>query len=540
MKKLHLLWTVSLLLCGCGRVVPSDGETGVVPAPVKEIRGEGVFRLSASTPVVVVSTQEQMSCVVDALNELVHPLFGGALNCVDAETARKGALLFIDDRALPAEGYRLTVAEDGIEVRSGSAAGAFYAVQTLRQLLPLAALDGGPCRAVELPAVVIEDAPSLRYRGLMLDVARHFFTVEEVKRTLDLMAIHKMNVFHWHLTDDQGWRIEIKRYPELTRVGSVRRRTLIGKDPGGEYDASCRYDQTPHGGFYTQQQIREVVEYAAARFITVIPEVEFPGHAVAALASYPWLGCTGSQYEVRQTWDIDDRVFCIGRETTFAFFEEVLDEVLALFPSEFVHMGGDECPTVMWEQCPRCRMRMRAEQLSRPRELQGYATARVERFLQSRGRRLIGWDEILDGGVSPTATVMSWRGAQGGIRAARQGNEVVLASTTHCYLDYYQRADTSGEPLAWGGYLPLAKVYELDPYEGLTPDEQRFVLGVQANLWTEYIADYAHVQYMLLPRLSALSEVGWSLGRKDYDRYLGRLERLTRLYDAYGYIHAGL
>ena len=230
-----------------------------------------------------------------------------------------------------------------------------------------------------------------------------------------------MNVFHWHLTDDQGWRIEIRRYPELTRVGSVRRRTLIGKDPGGEYDETCRYDERPYGGFYTQEEVREVVDYAARRFITVIPEIEFPGHAVAALASYPWLGCTGEQYEVRQTWDIDDRVFCVGRDSTFDFIEGVLGEVIGLFPSTYIHIGGDECPTKMWEQCPHCRARMRAEGLATPRQLQGYATKRVERFLQAHGRRLIGWDEILDGGVSPTDAVMSWRGSEGGSRADRQG-----------------------------------------------------------------------------------------------------------------------
>lgn len=378
----------------------------------------------------------------------------------------------------------------------------------------------------------------MAYRGLMLDVARHFFTVDEVKRTLDLLALHKMNVFHWHLTDDQGWRIEIRRYPELTRVGSVRRRTLIGKDPGGEYDETCRYDERPYGGFYTQEEVREVVDYAARRFITVIPEIEFPGHAVAALASYPWLGCTGERYEVRQTWDIDDRVFCVGRDSTFDFIEGVLDEVIGLFPSTYIHIGGDECPTKMWEQCPHCRARMRAEGLTAPRQLQGYATKRVERFLLAHGRRLIGWDEILDGGVSPTAAVMSWRGTEGGIRAARQGNPVVMAPTTHCYLDYYQTDDVANEPLAWGGCLPLSKVYELDPYEGLDSLAQRCVLGVQANLWTEYIPDFAQAQYMLLPRLAAVAEVGWAPRRRNYDDFLRRMEHLRLLYGACGYRYA--
>lgn len=538
MNKKLLLWAVGLLLCGCGRVVPADQVPGVVPETVSFVSGEGVFRLSASTLVVDLSKDEKMAFVADALDEMVNPILGKPLVRVRATAPRDGAVNLVVDPSLAAEGYRMKIAPDGIEICGGSAAGAFYAVQTLRQLLPLAAQDGGLSRAVEIASVTIEDAPVLRYRGMMLDVCRYFFTVEEVERALDLMAMHKLNVFHWHLTDDQGWRIEIGRYPELTRIGSVRLRTLIGKDPGGEYDDSCRYDETPYGGYYTQDDIRRVVEYAARRFITVIPEIEFPGHAVAALASYPWLGCTGEQYEVRQTWDIDDRVFCIGRETTFEFIEGVLDEVLALFPSEYIHIGGDECPDKMWEQCPRCRKRMRDERLSRPRQLQGYATARVERYLLERGRKLIGWDEILDGGVTPTAAVMSWRGTEGGVRAARQGNEVIMAPTTCCYLDYYQTTETAGEPLAWGGYIPLSKAYGLDPYGGLTPDQQRYVLGVQANLWTEYIPTFAQAQYMLLPRLSALCEVGWSLDRKNYDRYLRRLERLKGFYDAYGFEYA--
>lgn len=538
MGKLRILLVLGVLCCGCGRVVPVDGPVSVVPAPVSVTPAEGVFRLSASTRVVVRSADERMSFVTDALDDVLRPIFGRGLTVCPAAPAQDGAVNFIGTDSIPSDGYSLTIAPDRIEVLSGGPEGAFYAVQTLRQLLPAAAFGAGRVKAVELPAVVVEDRPGMGYRGMMLDVARHFFTVEEVKRVLDLLALHKMNVFHWHLTDDQGWRIEIVKYPELTRIGSVRARTLIGKDPGGEYDETCRYDETPHGGFYTQDEIRDVVEYAARRFITVIPEIEFPGHAVAALASYPWLSCTGEQYEVRQTWDIDDRVFCIGRDSTFRFIEGVLEEVVALFPSAYIHIGGDECPTDRWERCPRCRERMRAEGLSRPRQLQGYATTRIERFLRSHGRRLIGWDEILDSGVSQTAVVMSWRGTEGGIRAARRGNEVVMAPTTHCYFDYYQTADTAGEPLAWGGCLPLDKVYALNPCEGLDSMQRASVLGVQANLWTEYIPDFAQAQYMLLPRLGALAEVGWAPDRKDYAEFLPRLKRLTRLYDACGYVYA--
>jgi len=536
-----LLGVGCLSAYACGRTVPAEHEVAVVPQPAAVECGDGTFRLTGDTPVRMVGGAEsdaRMEWVADALDEVVEPLFGRKLSVGTGDASVPGAVNIGRADTLPQEAYRLTVADDRIEILAGGPEGAFHAVQTLRQLLPAAAFGEDGLRAVELPAVRIDDRPALAYRGLMLDVARHFFTVDEVKRTLDLMALHKMNVFHWHLTDDQGWRIEIRKYPELTRVGSVRKRTLIGKDPGGEYDESCRYDETPYGGFYTQEEIREVVDYAARRFITVIPEIEFPGHAVAALASYPWLSCTGEQYEVRQTWDIDDRVFCPGREETFEFIEGVLDEVIGLFPSKYIHIGGDECPTKMWEQCPRCRARMRAEGLTRPRQLQGYATVRVERFLQRHGRELIGWDEVLDGGVSPTAIVMSWRGTEGGIRAARQGNRVIMAPTTHCYFDYYQTDDTAREPLAWGGYLPLGQVYAFDPAEGLSSDKRQFLLGVQANLWTEYIPDFDQAQYMLLPRLGALAEVGWGTATDDYEGFVRRLRRLTGLYDACGYRYA--
>ena len=495
-------------------------------------------RQRLQTEAVLLSGDDSLACVTGALDQVLEPVFGKGLRVRHADVPLDGALNISCDAAMPADGYRLEITPGRAEIVAGSAAGAFYAVQTLRQLIPAAAYGAANVRAVELPVVTIEDKPCLGYRGMMLDVCRHFFTVDEVKEALDIMALHKLNVFHWHLTDDQGWRIEIKKYPKLTEVGSVRSRTLIGRDPGGEYDENCKFDETPYGGYYTQDEIRDIVDYAAKRFITVIPEIEFPGHAVGALASYPWLGCTGEQYEVRQTWDIDDRVFCIGKETTFEFIEGVLEEVVGLFPSEYIHIGGDECPTVMWEKCPHCKARMKAEGLRRPRQLQNYATARVEKFLNARGRRLIGWDEILEGDVTPTATIMSWRGAKGGIKAARQGNHAIMAPTTNCYLDYYQTRDTAREPLAIGGYLPVEKVYELDPYEQLTPAEQACILGVQANLWTEYIATWPHAEYMLLPRLSALAEVGWSLDRKDYAGYLHRVRRLARIYDACGYNYA--
>ena len=532
------LFAVLCGCCSCGRVIPTDGEVAVVPLPEHIVEGQGTFRLTSDAEVVLLFDDERLAGVTAALNEVLMPLFGRGPRVRHADKAADHAVNVTRDETMPAEAYRAFVTPCRSDIVAGGAQGAFYAVQTLRQLLPAAAYEADDVRAVELPVVTIEDKPCLGYRGMMLDVGRHFFTVDEVKEALDIMALHKLNVFHWHLTDDQGWRIEIRKYPKLTEIGSVRSRTLIGRDPGGTYDENCKFDETPYGGYYTQDEIRDVVNYAAERFITVIPEIEFPGHAVGALASYPWLGCTGEQYEVRQTWDIDDRVFCIGKETTFEFIEGVLEEVLELFPSEYIHIGGDECPTVMWKKCPHCKARMKAERLKRPRRLQNYATARVEKFLNAHGRRLIGWDEILEGEVTPTATIMSWRGAEGGIKAAKMGNHAIMAPTTHCYLDYYQTRDTAGEPLAIGGYLPVEKVYSLDPFEMLTADEQRCILGVQANLWTEYIATWPHAEYMLLPRLSALAEVGWSLDRKDYGDYLRRVRRLAKIYDACGYNYA--
>ncbi|MEG2612829.1 MAG: beta-N-acetylhexosaminidase, partial [Alistipes sp.] len=437
MTKILSILVLCAAMCSCGKVVKSNGEIAIIPLPERVTAGEGIFRLTPATPVSLLFDDERLSYAAEALNQMVQPAFGQALSVTRAEQSGAGAVNIARDSTLSAEGYRLSITSTQIDIAAGGAQGAFYAVQTLRQLLPIESFTAQNVRAIEIPVVTIEDQPCLAYRGTMLDAGRHFFPKEEVKQLLDMLAMHKINVFHWHLTDDQGWRIEIKKYPKLTQIGSIRKQTLIGKDPGGDYTHS-EFDGTPYGGFYTQEDIREVVAYAAQRFITVIPEIEFPGHAVGALASYPWLSCTGEQYEVRQAWDIDDRVFCIGKESTFEFIENVLSEVIELFPSEYIHIGGDECPTVMWEQCPLCKTRMKAEGMVRPRQLQNYATARVERFLNAHGRRLIGWDEILEGDVSPTATIMSWRGAAGGIRAAQQGIHAIMSPSEYCYYDYYQ------------------------------------------------------------------------------------------------------
>ena len=539
MKRLIPLVVLCAALCGCGKVIPADDEVAVVPLPERVAKGQGTFLLTASTEAVLLSGDDSLACVTGALDQVLEPVFGKGLRVRHADVPLDGALNISCDAAMPADGYRLEITPGRAEIVAGSAAGAFYAVQTLRQLIPAAAYGAANVRAVELPVVTIEDKPCLGYRGMMLDVCRHFFTVDEVKEALDIMALHKLNVFHWHLTDDQGWRIEIKKYPKLTEVGSVRSRTLIGRDPGGEYDENCKFDETPYGGYYTQDEIRDIVDYAAKRFITVIPEIEFPGHAVGALASYPWLGCTGEQYEVRQTWDIDDRVFCIGKETTFEFIEDVLTEVLALFPSKLIHIGGDECPKGRWKACPLCQQRIREEGLKDEYQLQSYFIHRIERWMHTHGREIIGWDEILQGGISKTANIMSWNGSDPGIKAAQRGNPVIMTPKWYCYFDYSQTSDPERyEPLGNTRYVSVRQAYRLDPCDRLTLPDQKRIRGVQCNLWTEYIADIRHAQHMVLPRMAALAETGWANDRKDYNDFVRRIPALVAVYKAEGYNYA--
>ena len=537
MKQITFAIAACAFMIGCTGTVVAPEAISIIPEPSSIELTEGSFRLTENTQANFLYEAPELEYVASALETLTEDVFGHGIKMNLSSLDASHGINFILDENLPAEGYKLEVAAETIDIASSTAAGAFYALQTLRQLMTAEAFTAEDVRAVEIPAVKIEDAPLLGYRGTMLDVGRYFFPVEDVKCVLDIMAMHKMNTFHWHLTDDQGWRIEIDKYPRLTEVGSMRKRTIIGQDPNGEYDENTPFDTIPHGGFYTKEQIREVVEYAAERFITVIPEIEFPGHAVAALASYPWLSCTGEQYEVRQSWDIDDRVFCPGKETTFEFMEGVLAEVVELFPSEYIHIGGDECPTKFWQKCPHCAKRMKEEGLKTYRQLQGYGIDRIEKFLEAHGRHMIGWDEILEAGVTPNSIVMSWRGTEGGIKAAKQGNRAIMAPSTYCYLDYYQSEDRENEPLAWGGHLPLEKVYSFNPFEGLSESEKEYILGVQGNLWTEYIPEIKQAQYMLLPRLAALCEVAWTSERGGYDDFIGRLPALEALYDAAGYQH---
>ena len=431
---------------------------------------------------------------------------------------------------LAPEEYFLDTHKGRIEITAGSQAGAFWARQTLSQM-------EAQC-GDELPGVQIHDKPLFSYRGAHLDCCRHFFTVDEVKSFLDMMALHKLNVFHWHLTEDQGWRAEIKKYPRLTEVGSVRAETLVG------HYGSKEYDGTPYGGFYTQDEMRDVVAYAAERFITVVPEIEMPGHASAALASYPELGCRGKDYpyKVQTTWGVFPEVLCVGNPETITFLEDVLDEICEVFPSEYIHIGGDEAPRSEWEKCPKCQALMKEKGFTREAELQSYLNNVIEEYLNEKGRKIIGWDEILEGGVSQSATVMSWRGVEGGIAAAKMGNDVIMTPNGFCYFDHYQTKgrEANGEPLAIGGYLPLEKCYSFDPFEGLNDEEKAHIKGVQANMWTEYVATYDHIQHMELPRMAALSEVAWNPdGRTAYPAFVTRIEKgLLPIYQERGYRYA--
>lgn len=537
MKQFFII-LVAVLFFSCGSSV--ENSYNIVPYPNSLVGKRGNFLIgkdtkiilpdNASGEVTMVANQfTSQFAIISEINLTIEPI-SKAINT-------DGAIVLSLNADLPEEAYNLTVTKKSVTIEASQGAGFFYAIQTMKQLLP-AAIYGKEKLTTEwtIPCVEIKDKPRFKYRGMHLDVARHFFDVEEVKRYIDILAVHKVNTLHWHLTDDQGWRIEIKKYPELTTIGSQRKGTVIKKEWGN-------YDNIPYGGFYTQDEIREIVDYAAGHFITVIPEIDMPGHMVAALASYPHLGCIGKDYEVFRDWGVSEEVLCVGKESTFTFIEDVLTEVMELFPSEYIHIGGDECPKTRWEKCPHCQRKINElglkadEKFTAEHYLQSYAISRVEKFLNRYSRKIIGWDEILEGGIAPNATIMSWRGTDGGIEAARQHHDVIMTPTSHFYFDYYQSSDTENEPFGFGGYVSVERVYSFDPIpKELTPEEQKHIIGVQANLWTEYIKDNQHLEYMLLPRLAALSEVQWmNEGQRDWKRFLNNMEHISKIYDIMGY-----
>lgn len=427
------------------------------------------------------------------------------------------------------EGYELKVDTSLITIKAKTAKGAFYAFQSLRQFFPATVENKTfPHETILLKCAFIKDAPRFVYRGMHLDVSRHFFSVEFIKKYIDLMAQLKMNTFHWHLTDDQGWRIEIKQYPELQKVAAFRNETLIGH----YNDAPQQFDGKRYGGFYTQKEVKEIVTYASERFITIIPEIEMPGHSQAAIAAYPKLGCTGEQTEVATKWGVFEDIYC-PKEATFTFLENVLDEVMPLFPGKYIHIGGDEAPKTRWKACEHCQALIKKENLKDEHGLQSYFITRVEKYINSKGKNIIGWDEILEGGLAPNATVMSWRGTKGAVEAAKAGHNVILTPTSHAYFDYYQ-SDGEGEPLAIGGYLPLEKVYSFNPIpKELSKEEAKYVLGAQGNLWTEYIPTSEQAEYMAFPRMIAMAEVVWSNSNSEnYEEFAYRLSLFHKRLDA--------
>ena len=511
-------------------------DFNIIPRPQQvNVSNDAPFTLSTKTVISLGTNNQDMKRNANMLASYIEQATG-IRPAVGKGKNGATIILTIDKTIANAEGYKLDADAKQIRIAGASAAGVFYGIQTLRKSLPLV---NGKASKVSIPAVHIADAPRFAYRGTHLDVSRHFVTADSVRQFIDMLALHNINRFHWHLTDDQGWRIEIKKYPLLTQIGSKRAQTVIGHNSG-------KYDGKPYGGFYTQKQIHDIVKYAADRYITIVPEIDLPGHMQAALAAYPDMGCTGGPYEVWQKWGVSDNVLCAGNDKTLTFIDNVLKEITQLFPSKYIHVGGDECPKTQWQKCPKCQARIKALNLeakdghSAEERLQSYIITHASNYLKSLGRNTIGWDEILEGGLAEGATVMSWRGESGGIAAAKQHHDVVMTPNSYLYFDYYQSLDKANEPLAIGGYLPLETVYSYEPMpKELTADEARHIIGVQANIWTEYMPTFKQMQYMALPRLAALSEVQWSQpALKDYNSFTNRLTEFTHLYDRLGYNYA--
>lgn len=511
-------------------------DFNIIPRPQQvNVSNDAPFTLSAKTVISLGTNSQDMKRNANMLASYIEQATG-IRPAIGKGKSGAAIVLTIDKTIANAEGYKLDADAKQIRIAGASAAGVFYGIQTLRKSLPLV---NGKASKVSIPAVHIADAPRFAYRGTHLDVSRHFVTADSVRQFIDMLALHNINRFHWHLTDDQGWRIEIKKYPLLTQIGSKRAQTVIGHNSG-------KYDGKPYSGFYTQKQIRDIVKYAADRYITIVPEIDLPGHMQAALAAYPDMGCTGGPYEVWQKWGVSDNVLCAGNDKTLTFIDNVLKEITQLFPSKYIHVGGDECPKTQWQKCPKCQARIKAFNLeakdghSAEERLQSYIITHASNYLKSLGRNTIGWDEILEGGLAEGATVMSWRGESGGIAAAKQHHDVVMTPNSYLYFDYYQSLDKANEPLAIGGYLPLETVYSYEPMpKELTADEARHIIGVQANIWTEYMPTFKQMQYMALPRLAALSEVQWSQpALKDYNSFTNRLTEFTHLYDRLGYNYA--
>lgn len=530
----------SLLFCS---TLSFAQEVNIIPQPVKVVRNTGNFVISSQTSLVVANKEDNVTAAF--LNSYLSNYYGFKLPVV--KKADKNSIKLISQKnieGLKGEGYSFKSDKNGVEINGNSPMGTFYGMQTLIQLLPVAKSN-----SLVIAAVTVNDEPRFAYRGAMLDVGRHFFSVEFVKKYIDYLALHKMNYFHWHLTEDQGWRIEIKKYPKLTEIGSKRNGSIVGRYPGKGSD------NTPEGGFYTQEEVKDIVKYASDRFITVIPEIEMPGHSSAAIAAYPELSCfpdektnlpenmmsakskqemaNGRNKIVQETWGVHADVF-VPTEYTFKFLEDVLDEVIALFPSKYIHVGGDESPKDAWKRSAFCQQMIKDKGLKDEHGLQSYFIQRMEKYINKKGRTLIGWDEILEGGLAPNAIVMSWQGEAGGIAAAKENHQVIMTPGSHVYLDHSQTKEE--KEVTIGGFLPLEKVYSYEPIpKELNAQQAKYVLGAQGNVWTEYMANPAKVEYMIFPRLSALSEVLWSPKEsKNWTEFQTKIETMKKRYTIWG------
>ena len=521
MKRITLAWALTLCsfitFIACSSPDVGERSVSIIPAPAQMTVGEGTFTIHPG--IEIGYADESLKGMGELLSNEIEKLSG--IKLASASDKESNCIIFLEltdpkefadlpkayglspkDSVPVDESYSLSIQKRNIYIKATTLEGIYRGITTLKQIVGGNLQPGG--EKIYLPLLEVKDAPRFAWRGLSFDVSRCFFDPEEVKQVIDMVALYKINVLHMHLSDNQGWRIEIKKYPELTQIGSKRKETVIGHNSG-------TYDGKEYGGFYTQDQIRDVIDYAAERHITIIPEIDMPGHQLAALATYPELGCTGGPYDVWGQWGVADDVICAGNEKSMQFLEDVLSEVIDLFPSEYIHVGGDEAGKSAWKKCPKCQALMKKNGMKSVDELQSYMIHRAEEFLNSKDRRLIGWDEILEGGLAPEATVMSWRGEDGGIKAARMGHDVVMTPGNYMYLDFYQ-ADPKTQPYAIGGYTPIKKVYSYDPVpaDSLTVEECRHILGVQANTWTEYIQTPEHLEYMMFPRALAVAEIGWT------------------------------
>jgi len=521
MKSFGKLFIISFIMLSFANTLIA-GSINVVPIPMKVTEGKGVFNIQNGTRIQVDETNGTME-MAELLTKKISSSSGLdlAISSYNAAFPKSNTIVFTTlgaDVALGKEGYSIEITEANVFIKAVAANGFFYGLQTLLQLLPPdIEKSGSGAKAYTLPVVMIKDMPRFGYRGMHLDVGRHMYTVAFIKKYLDIMAMYKINTFHWHLTEDQGWRIEIMKYPLLTTISSMRNGTQIGK--------SDESDNIPYGGFYTQAEAREIVAYAAAKYIKVIPEIEMPGHAVALLTAYPALSCTGGPFKVRTKWGISDDILCAGNDSVFTVMQDILTEIMEIFPSTYIHIGGDEAPKTRWKECEKCQARIHTEGLKDEAELQSYFIKRIEKFLISKNRKLIGWDEILEGGLAPEATVMAWRGVQAGIDAATQGHDVILTPVDYCYFDYYQ-GDPATEPESFGGHLTLKTVYSFNPVPPvLTSDQAKHIIGVQGNVWTEYMKTSDIVEYMAFPRAIALAEVAWSQQeRRNWDDFINRMD----------------